>query len=875
VDVCTTIFKGNVAAARVLGASLREFHPELRFHVLVVDEFEGHFDAAAQPFEVLRPEQLGISDFGRMAGVYEAHELCAAAKPWLLRHLLERDGCEGVIYLDPSIRLYGRIDDVVQALGEHGLVVTPRYLDPVPHDGTGPAGDRGILESGAYDRGFLGLAPGEFADRVLAWWSGRVEREYLIASQDGLAADQRSIDLVPGFAEDYVLIRDAGFDVAYWNLAGRSLTRDDGTYRVDDAPLSVFNFSGFDPLEPHVLSRHQDRIRLGDDPVLAELCRDYADALLAAGHEQTSQWPYTYATTASGIPLDERLRRLLRRALEAGVDASPFDPDGERRLIDWCNGPAKQGAPGGVTRYLEDVYESRIDLRVAFPDLDTPNDAAAFVAWADKVGRYELPIPQDLLAMGGDHAAARVAEAGDLPLAVNVVGYLSSEVGVGQSARQIIAGLDAHDVPSLSIGVEAPLSRSASHGAAQGHIEAPFDLNIICVNADQLPAFAKEAGPEFFTDRYSIGVWWWELSDFPEQWHGSFAHLDEIWTGSRFIADALSTRSPIPVVSLPLPVAEPRIVPPDRGALGLPEDEFIFLFSFDYNSAFRRKNPDGLIEAFARAFGPDDGVRLVVKSVNHENDPDNHDLLRLAAAPHPHVQLLSQYLPAARNESLMASCDAFVSLHHSEGFGLGLAEALLRRKPVIATDYGGSTDFLTESTGYPVSFRMVDVGAGAPPYPPSSQWAEPDLDHAAALMKHVVANPEEAAARAQRGAQLVRATYTAEPAGARMAQRLSAIHQRRRQTAAQAVGRERAGRLARARRLLRGRGRPDTAASSDVRYAAAITQAENQAELRRLRAELSAVRASLAQIHERDPSVLAAARDRASELERRLAVLET
>ena len=121
---------------------------------------------------------------------------------------------------------------------------------------------------------------------------------------------------------------------------------------------------------------------------------------------------------------------------------------------------------------------------------------------------------------------------------------------------------------------------------------------------------------------------------------------------------------------------------------------------------------------------------VVVKSINSHRDPDNHDRLRLAAEPHSHLRLIDHYLPAGDNQRLLATCDAYVSLHRSEGFGIGMAEAMLRGKPVVATAYGGNTDFLNEETGFPVSYSLASVGEGAWPYDADVQWAQPDLDDA-------------------------------------------------------------------------------------------------------------------------------------------------
>jgi len=865
-DICTIVAKNYLAAARVLGESLREHHPEVGFHVLVVDATEGYFDPEAEPFEVLGPDDIGLPDFEQMAGIYSILELSTAVKPWLLRHLLERSGDGRVMYLDPDIRLYGRIDDVFDAIGEHGLVLTPHNTDPIPRDGLKPS-EQDILVAGSYNLGFLGLGRGEFADLLLDWWSERLEHDCVADPENGLFVDQRWIDLVPGLAENYLLLRDPGFNLAYWNLPTRKVVKDEqGGYSVNGGPLRLFHFSGFDPKRPHVLSKYQDRIRLPDEPALAELCTGYAEALWAAGHEQTSAWPYSYAETASGMPLSPPHRAAYRAGvLEDGLSGSLFTAADEEEYLSWCNRPAQHGgAANGITRLLETIHSGRDDLQATYPDLDDPDDSYGFIGWAHVFGSNEVPIPEQLLPPHEVAGTARndVATAASGPAGVNVAGYLRAELGVGEVARQIIASLDTQQVPLVPVGLHAPNSRSAHDFGAERAVAAPFDVNLICVNADGLPAFARQAGPEFFDGRHSIGVWWWELSEFPEQWHGSFDLVDEVWVGSRFVADALTAVSPVPVMSFPLPVTIPEGVGADRAALGLP-DGFVFLFSFDFNSVFKRKNPIGAIEAFTRAFGSEEDVHLVVKSINGDRDPENLDRLRLAAEPHPNVHLMSEYLSAADKERLTASCDAYVSLHRSEGFGIGMAEALLHGKPVIATGYGGNVDFLDETTGYPVRHRLVSVGEGAWPYEATAEWAEPDLDHAAELMRQVLAAPEEAAARTRRGGERIRSEHSRDAAGAHMARRLEAIGNRRaaRPQPSAANGATLRGigvaKLRAAGRALRGRGSATPAADHDaaidaavrdalaeLRREGALAQSSDLAELRRLRATLDSLHAT-------------------------------
>ena len=776
-NVCTIIARNYLPAARVLAASMREHHPGLELDVLVIDGHGGPVDG--EPFRVVQPAELEIADYEQMAAIYSVLELSTAVKPWLLRSLLRRPGADGAIYLDPDMRLYAPIGDVLEAVRSHDVVLNPHNVEPMPRDGKKPS-EQDILISGAYNLGFLGLRRGEFADFLLDWWCERLRRDCIVEPERGFFVDQRWMDFVPGMATDLEVVRDEGFNVAYWNLPTRRLARAAGGYTVNGVPLRLFHFSGFKADRPHSLSTYQDRIRLGDDPILAELCETYARELIEAGYEQASEEPYGWRATAGGLELDELLRRLYRDALEDGVDGSLFDPEGERRFVEWLNEPDGPGARYGITRFLQRIWDRRFDLRAVYPDLSVPEDAEGFLGWSRVFGSHEVPIPGVLAVKGGDGPEAELMPDAPNPRAgtpagVNVAGYFRAELGVGEVGRQVIAALDAHALPVLPVGLHAPLSRAGHAFAAQRRPRPAFDINVICVNADGLPRFAAEVGPEFFEGRHNVGLWWWELSTFPDEYHGAFEYVDEVWAGSRFVADALAGVSPVPVVYQPTPVAEPAPVAPDRERLGLPEGH-LFLFAYDYNSVFERKNPLGVVEAFRRAFPEgDEPVVLALKSINHERDALNHDRVRLAARQDPRILVVDRYLTAADKDRLTASCDTYVSLHRSEGFGIGMAEALLRGKPVIATAYGGNTDFVTEATAYPVGYELREVGPDARPYPADALWAEPDVEAAALAMRRVVEAPEEAASRAAAGGDLLRERHSPRAAGAHMVRRLRGI----------------------------------------------------------------------------------------------------
>lgn len=775
VDVCTIIAKNYVAQARVLARSFAEHHPDGRFWTLIIDDFADYIGPAREPFTILTPADIDCEPFEDMAVRYNVLELSTAVKPWLLRHLMAE--VQGpVTYLDPDIQVFGSLEELERLALQHGLVLTPHNSEPIPADGKKPS-QIDIMIAGVYNLGYVSLSPGVEIDRLLDWWSDRLRRDCRVDPVYGYFVDQRWFDLAPGFVSDYAIVRDPQYNVAYWNLHSRELAHDGERYTVDGRPLAFFHFSGFDPDDTSVLSRHQDRIDLDRHPLVRRILGEYAEAARKEGYGLAKEWPYTFDRLADGTPLDSVVRKLYIEAETRGeLAASPFSEDGAQALLEWLGDPAPDGPPG-VNRLLAHVYAERVDLRAAFPDLDGPG-LGGLLEWSQNGGREEIPALGRLPLMENSEQAAAAVAVSPPPRArselwgVNVVGYFRSELGVGEAARQVVTALDAAGVPAQAVhSATLPLSRQGHAYTQSDHRDAQFPVNLICVNADMLPDFANRAGERFFAGRYSIGLWFWEVSRFRPEWQGSFELLDEVWAPTAHVAQALAPVSPIPVVSMRIPVEVPPIVPRSRAELGVPEG-FFFLFSFDYLSVFERKNPLALVEAFTRAFAPGEGPSLVLKCINAERDPGNHERLLAAAGEHPDVHVIDRYLTPSDKNTLTASCDCYVSLHRSEGFGLTMAEAMYVGKPVIATGYSGNLDFMTAENGLLVDYELVPIGPGSPPYPADGEWADPNVEHAAALMRLVFDDPTAAAALGARAAQDIRRSHSPETAGELMRNRL-------------------------------------------------------------------------------------------------------
>lgn len=789
---CTIIARNYLAHARVIARSFTDQHPGQRLQVLLVDDVEEGTDAGGEPFDVVAPRDLPLTErtYHEMAMCYDVMELSTALKPTLLKLMLARSGGEPVLYLDPDVLVLAPLDEVAPLAREHSIVLTPHASAPMPRDGLRPS-ETEILASGVYNMGFVALAAG--SEAFLDWWEVRLRRDAVVDHARMLFTDQRWIDLAVSCFEMH-LLRDEGYNVAYWNADQRPVQRRDGRWYAGDRPLRFYHFSGFNPRAPHVLSKHQGsepRVRLSEHPGILALSREYSRRLVEEGWEECRDLPSRWDTLPDGTTIDRRMRRAYRTGLlQSDATGAPPPPDAFDKaslvgLYDWYArpDPRHRSAPR-LPRYLWEIYADREDLRRAYPHVGTIHETG-FRDWLHDNGTVEVDVPPPLhpLVLGEiPWGAPPVAPAPptELRSGIVVAGYLRAELGIGEAARLAIESVEAAGVRCASYSYGATVSRQRHPWRSPDTRSPDLDTNVVCVNPDQLAIFSLSVGPAFFDGRYTIGSWYWETERLPEAMAASRDLVDEIWVPSAYTAAAVrATIDDRPVHVFPHPIRVPDVDHSlRREDLGLPEG-FVFFFVFDFLSSIARKNPVGLIDAFSRAFRPDEGATLVLKSINGHLRVLDAERVRLAAAERPDVVLLDRYADKAELGAMLALSDCYVSLHRAEGLGLTIADAIALGKPAIATGYSGNLDFMDAESSLLVPYTLTTVGPGVDEYPADARWADPDLDAAAEAMRRVHDHPEEALHAAARGRERVLRDHTPRRAGEFVAARFAAAQERR------------------------------------------------------------------------------------------------
>jgi glycosyltransferase involved in cell wall biosynthesis len=362
---------------------------------------------------------------------------------------------------------------------------------------------------------------------------------------------------------------------------------------------------------------------------------------------------------------------------------------------------------------------------------------------------------------------------------LNIAGFLTADLGIGESARCMARAADAVLLPTALIDLKLRCKNQRNDLTYLARLQeaSPHPVNVIHLD----PPASRDLDachPALRRRKYNIAYWAWELPEFPDSWTPSCDYFDEIWCPSEFTRTAIAMKVPLPVHTMPHAISftRPTETPTAlRARFGLPADKFLFLLLYDLNSYSQRKNPGAVLEAFRTSGLAGHGTALVIKTHSTVGNEAELAALRAAVAGQPEITLLTDTLPRTDIYALEAACDCLVSLHRSEGFGLVVAECMFLGKPVIATDWSATAEFLNETNGCPVRAHPVTLEKNYGPYAKGQTWAEPDVTHAAWWMQKLAADAALCTRLGEAARHAIEQKFSPEKIGARYRQRLETI----------------------------------------------------------------------------------------------------
>ena len=779
---CTIVARNYFSFARTLADSIIVQYPNAIIYVVICDRNYKFLDTGNAHIKFISLEELNLPNFDQFAFRYDILEFCTAIKPYVFKWIFEKRHHKSAIYLDTDIYLISRLTEVEKKLKENvSAVLTPHLLDPI-NDNFHP-NERTMLQVGSYNLGFIAINNNLEGNKLIKWWANRLEKDAFVDLESGLFTDQKWANLMPSLFHSVYILRHPGYNLAYWNLSQRKVSFKNKKYFVNDMPMVFVHFSGIDPLNPTIFSKHQNRIKINNIGVLKPIFDHYIKSLIRNDYIGTHKLPYEFNFFNDGTRISSAMRFYYNN-LQKKIYSNPFR---DLNANFFRKKESLFRSNSNVTREMFAYYLKNKNLHAQynlFSKIDRNKFSRDFSYLYDKSQSQSLEGKSFIFILIGllkglvHNSLNRNKEnikkvkkiishnfydflksiymKGPAPIyldklykskldlnSVDIVGYAKGDFGVAQNLRGVVEAFKLLDYKINVLDISTNGSQSETDQSLNNYIKLKSNsyIQIFCVNADQTVATINNLSNDVNNRKYKIGYWFWELAEFPKAWMSAFDRLDEVWAPTKFIYECLRKVSPIPVYYVPV-VVEPKFVKSfDRNYFGLPGKSYLFHFSYDFHSFSERKNPEAVLKAFQNAFrNKKDNVGLVIKMINGEKYPILYNKLISKISKDNRIFVVNKTLDRQEMYGLINSCDAYVSLHRAEGFGLGLAESMFFSKPVVATGYSGNLDFMNNRNSCIVPYKLIKLKKNAYPFWENQFWAEPSIKDAANFMKKLASD---------------------------------------------------------------------------------------------------------------------------------------
>lgn len=354
---------------------------------------------------------------------------------------------------------------------------------------------------------------------------------------------------------------------------------------------------------------------------------------------------------------------------------------------------------------------------------------------------------------------------------LNIIGYTDGLFGLGEAVRLNIKAARKTNIPLNIINFEKVKQNSNYEYSFK------YSVNLVQISSNDLDDFFRVIDPEFFRDKYTILFLMWESEFLPEKLKKNVTLFNEIWTASSYCQKLFKKIFDGDIIVVPHPIeVDLKPIQNQNPTIFFNENKFSYLFIFSYHSSIERKNPFFLIEAFTKAFGNNQDVELVIKTNGAKYFKSAERKLSQARANQKNITIIDFDLDRNEINHLINNCDCYVSMHHSEGYGLTLAEAMCLSKPTIATNYSGNTQFMNENNSFLVDYQLGLIENPDANFGPKTMWANPIIEDTIKKLKEVYKNPDLRKEKAKNAQLFVKEKLSFYAVGSIMKNRLNHLY---------------------------------------------------------------------------------------------------
>lgn len=715
-----------------------------------------------------------IADNEGMRERYKTIEYCTAIKPSIFLSLAKKFPECVLHYFDPDIAIYKELAELRQFSEEHSITLIPHMTTPT--NDKCKLTELDILRAGVFNFGYVGWNPKyDSGWDLIKWWQEQLKNNCRIALEEGIFTDQSWGVFFCSSPESGILYNKS-YNVAYWNLHERFISRNNSwDYLVNGEELNFFHFSGYSPLESEQISIHQNRHSFIKNNVLKTLFDEYAKNLYDAGF---SYWRNNYGKSDINLNATNAKQSIIFSADEKvlSIIHDPYKKPYKNLLKAaglkiYYNFNFKYSdkilleIEEKVVKISKEALRTKNKLLLKNKKLSsyiqkvrTSADSECRKQYSDKATSYfsawiywiYLFIKNSFLQLTNNKnnkpcvAYNHIMQESDIAL----IGYLTAETGVGESARGIVRAFEYKGGKVDLFDIRGHYARTedveyASRVKLKSRKNNQYKTSVLCVNADQVNVYIKsELGNIHNNSDRKIAYWYWETEKLPLEYVHDSKHFDQIWVATSFVQKAFldsGIQCPVKVIPPALSALPEKYYNSTHFNLNIVAGRPILLSLFDATSFLGRKNPIAAIR-IAQGLQRKTALRplLVLKTTNL-NLKD--EIYLKSICPDLEILIINRYLSKNETLSLIKFSNCFISLHRAEGLGLSLIDAMRLGTPLIATDYSGPVDFANKENAWMVPWKYTNATNADGPYF-GSQWADPIEEEAIEMLVEIITNNE-------------------------------------------------------------------------------------------------------------------------------------